>query len=85
MKKQLLCGVAVSTLTLAATGIALAADLPVKAPPPVAGCIWNGFYVGGHVGYGVTRAKGTFFGDSETVAFKQGPRGILGGAQIGQN
>ena len=32
---------------------AQAADMPVKALPPVApGVNWTGFYVGGHVGYG---------------------------------
>jgi outer membrane immunogenic protein len=41
----------VVTLSIGAVGTALAADLPVKAPPVVAP-VWNwtGFYVGGNVG-----------------------------------
>lgn len=39
--------------TLALTGAAVAADLPVKAPPaPAAVVSWAGFYVGGHGGLG---------------------------------
>jgi high affinity Mn2+ porin len=35
------------------TGSAAAADLPVKAPPPLAAAAydWSGFYLGGHFGY----------------------------------
>jgi outer membrane immunogenic protein len=38
--------------------VASAADMPVKAPPPVMApaLVWNGFYVGGNVGAGWTRA-----------------------------
>src|SRR5438128_1352627 len=34
------------------TGSALAADLPVKAPPPAVAASWAGFYLGVHGGYG---------------------------------
>jgi opacity protein-like surface antigen len=84
MKKQLLCGVAASALTVAVSGTALAADMPVKAAP-LPGCIWNGVYVGGHVGWGEPAFKGTWFGGSVTQDFKQHPSGLLGGAQVGQN
>ena len=84
MKKQLLCGVAAGALTLAASGIAFAADMPVKAAP-LPGCIWSGLYVGGHVGWGEPTFKGTWFGGSITQDFKQHPSGFLGGAQVGQN
>jgi outer membrane immunogenic protein len=30
---------------------ATAADMPLKAPPPVVVYNWTGFYVGGNVGY----------------------------------
>ena len=37
---------------LALTGSAVAADMPVKAPPPAATAYdWTGVYVGGHIGY----------------------------------
>jgi outer membrane immunogenic protein len=37
-------------LALLASGPAMSADLPVKAPPPVAVYDWTGFYVGGNIG-----------------------------------
>lgn len=84
MKKQLLCGVAASAFTVAVGGTAFAADMPVKAAP-LPGCIWNGVYVGGHVGWGEATFKGTWFGNTATTDFKQHPSGFLGGAQVGQN
>jgi outer membrane immunogenic protein len=51
LRGPLLASVAV--LALAAASPALAADLPLKAPPPaVAAWNWSGFYIGGHGGYG---------------------------------
>jgi outer membrane immunogenic protein len=44
MKKVLLGGVAL--ITLGFVGAAVAADMPVKAPPPVVVNTWTGFYVG---------------------------------------
>jgi high affinity Mn2+ porin len=46
-----LAGVGLTALGL--DGRAIAADLPVKAPAPVAAPVydWTGFYVGGHIGY----------------------------------
>jgi outer membrane immunogenic protein len=84
MKKQLLCGVAASALTVAVSGTTLAADMPVKAAP-LPGCIWSGVYGGGHVGWGESTFKGTWFGNSVTQDFKQHPSGFLGGVQVGQN
>src|SRR5262245_41408321 len=41
--------------TIVASGSAMAADIPVKAPvlkaPPPAVWTWDGFYIGAHVGY----------------------------------
>src|SRR5438093_5832838 len=50
MKKLLLAGTALGGLALA--GPALAADIPVKAPPPVVApaFTWTGCYIGGNVG-----------------------------------
>jgi len=84
MKKQLLCGVAAVSLSLACSTV-YAADLPVKAAPPVYGCIWNGLYAGAHIGFAQPSFKGTFVGDSDPSDFKQGPLGFLGGGQVGQN
>jgi outer membrane immunogenic protein len=48
LRKMLLSAVALVGLT----GLASAADLYVKAPPPVYVSTWTGCYIGGHVGYG---------------------------------
>jgi outer membrane immunogenic protein len=50
MKKVLLGGVAL--ITLGFVGAAVAADMPVKAPPPVVVNTWTGFYVGINFGGG---------------------------------
>jgi len=51
MKKHFLAGVALVALN--AGGSALAADMPVKAPPPPPPAYsWSGCYGGGFVGYG---------------------------------
>ena len=44
MKKVLLGGVAL--ITLGFVGAAVAADMPLKAPPPVVVNTWTGFYIG---------------------------------------
>jgi outer membrane immunogenic protein len=76
---------------------ALAADLPVKAPPPPSAPVWSwtGFYVGGNVGYSVGRDPTDLANPSSgspaiTPAgvidlFKLAPAGGLGGGQIGYN
>jgi Outer membrane protein beta-barrel domain len=48
--KTLLLASALLASTIA--GPASAADMPVKAPPPVPFWSWTGFYIGGHGGYG---------------------------------
>src|ERR1700761_5932163 len=88
--KRILFGVA-SIASMLATG-ALAADLPLKAPPlPVAVFNWTGFYVGGNIGYSwgrssdtstVTNGPGTIF---VTSGGSTNLDGIVGGGQIGYN
>lgn len=80
---RVLAGAALGVLAL--DGIAVAADLPVKARLAPA-YDWSGFYLGAHVGYGDAQigpnanplpAQGVFLPPS--------PTGILGGYQAGYN
>jgi outer membrane immunogenic protein len=55
MTKRIISFFALTTLVLAVSGSAFAADMAVKAPPPAAPIAspvynWTGFYVGGHFG-----------------------------------
>jgi outer membrane immunogenic protein len=81
-----------------AAGSAMAADMPLKAPPPFVDP-WVGLYVGGNVGYGLGRLNGTTSVDPFTQGFggttgftfpgasgstgPVGPNGFKGGGQIG--
>ena len=52
----------IAALLVGVTAPAIAADLPVKArpmPAPVAVWNWNGFYIGGNVGYSWGRSRTT--------------------------
>lgn len=73
---------AMAALTVAALGCpAFAADLPVKAPPPVQQEVvttWTGFYLGGNVGYGWANVGATGGASSDLD-------GIIGGGQLGYN
>ena len=74
-------------------GPAMAADMPLKAPPaPVYS--WTGLYVGGSVGYSLGRGRGDYddpnLGASGTGAVSYNSvseklDGIIGGGQIGYN
>jgi opacity protein-like surface antigen len=87
----LLAGVAV--VALAAASPALAADLPLKAPPPVvAAWGWGGFYIGGHGGYGWGHDSQTDLSDPFFIgkfpnfaATGFDPKGALGGVHAGFN
>ena len=91
LKAQLLAGAAIAALI--AAGPALAADLPLKAPPPVvAAWNWSGFYIGGHGGYGwghnsQTDINDPFFTGKFPTFNVPGfdPKGFLGGVQAGAN
>lgn len=60
MRNGLVAGAALVTFALSAS--AMAADLPLKAPPPVAAPApsWTGFYVGANVGGVWTHSDGTW-------------------------
>lgn len=89
MKKSLLVGVALASITTAVS----AADLPRKSPPiqPIIAppaFSWTGFYVGGNAGYGFgsSRTRGTTFGGVPVGAQIVGdPDGFVGGGQVGYN
>ena len=77
-------------------GSAVAADLPVKAPPKIPAAIpvydWTGFYLGGHCGGAWGRARtsnltvpeGGFDSDF-LVSYDRTPAGGLCGGQLGYN
>jgi len=86
MKKFFCTSVALGTLAI--INSAIAADLPVKAPPPsppIALWSWTGFYIGGHVGGGAGNARfsdpfgASIFGDNVSTPF------FLAGGQVGYN
>ncbi|MBN9258599.1 MULTISPECIES: hypothetical protein [unclassified Mesorhizobium] len=88
---------AAAMLLAASSGAAFAADVALKASPegtaPAHG--WNGFYVGGNVGYGWggntdVAGNGTISGPlgatiSTAFADSQRQQPLIGGAQIGYN
>jgi outer membrane immunogenic protein len=73
MKKVLLGGVAL--ITLGFVGAAVAADMPVKAPPPVVVNTWTGFYVGVDLGGGNFHAGSQSF--SQTPDPGLNPLGVV--------
>src|SRR5947208_7619209 len=97
MRKLLLAGIALAAFV---TGPAMAADLPVKAPPMAAAAPfnWSRCYVGVHGGYGWGRNTndfGTAIASGPTESFEAFPaefgpfhhntRGWLFGGQAGCN
>ena len=90
----------VATVMAAFAGSALAADIPLKAPAPVAPTLintWNGWYVGLNAGYSWGRSSvdyvqgsSDFFGvanpgDSLALSTKLSPQSFIGGGQVGFN
>ena len=88
--KTLVASVAFSVL---GTAVAGAADMPVKAPPPmlpppVPVFSWTGFYVGGNIGgaWGNNRWTDTLFGTNFNNNNNNNNNGrFIGGGQIGGN
>jgi outer membrane immunogenic protein len=72
-------------LTALATS-AMAADLPVKAPPPAPAPVyaWTGCYIGGNVGWARVETKVTLFNNVlGTGQAERSADGVAGGGQIG--
>jgi outer membrane immunogenic protein len=87
MKKFLLGSVGLAAMI---AGPAVAADMPLKAPPPVAIFSWTGCYVGAHVGgkasdSDVSYGNSNFGGSGASATGKIHMSGALGGGQIGCN
>jgi len=98
MLRKLLCIIGVSGLLFAAPlGIASAADMPVKAPPPPPAWSWTGFYIGlnGGYGWGTNNSANnvgcsgpgicTYVAAGGFPPVQLTPNGFIGGGQIGYN
>jgi high affinity Mn2+ porin len=91
-RRAAVTGLAAACLVALAAGTpsrdAVAADaapaVPLKAPAKPQAYDWNGFYFGGHVGYGTGHANATVWDPAPTP----GPNtfgGLTGGVQLGYN
>ena len=72
------------------TGLASAADMAFKAPPPVYVSTWTGCYLGGHAGYGLANStsqysalEGIEVGLSGEYNESYNNKGFVGGGQAG--
>jgi outer membrane immunogenic protein len=80
-----------TVVLMAATGSALAADLPSRRPPPVFVpppiFSWTGFYIGGDIGYawGRDSVNTPFFAGGVADFASNSPQGVIGGGHIGYN
>lgn len=84
--KRALAGAALGVFAL--DGIAVAADLPVKArlQPAQPAYDWSGFYLGAHVGYGDAQiGRNANALPAQGVFLPPSPTGIIGGYQGGYN
>jgi outer membrane immunogenic protein len=95
MKTLLLASAALGALCVSTQ----AADLGVPRTPIAAAVVapvfsWNGFYLGGHIGYGFGRGNhrntplgngGAFDNGIDTTPFTYNTRGLLGGLHAGYN
>jgi outer membrane immunogenic protein len=93
MRKNL---ISIAAVAVVVGSPALAADMALKAPPPVPVFTWTGCYVGGHAGYGWAHTSGfaatpttTFFGTgiplTGPVYGATNSSGLIFGAQDGCN
>jgi outer membrane immunogenic protein len=80
-----------SVAVIGLTGLAGAADMPIKAPPPVYFPTWTGCYIGGHAGYGVGTSSSQYDPGIDALLQIGAPpvdpnfdnKGFVGGGQTG--
>jgi len=65
-------------------GSALAADMPLKAPPIQSVFDWTGFYIGAHTGYS-RGSSNAVLSDPASTATSNFFGGVIGGVQAGYN
>src|SRR5215813_13997342 len=83
--KYLLGSVALATLAMTEpVSAADAPTLPAKAPARAPAYDWNGFYFGGHVGYGSGQASTTVWDPAPTPGTNTFG-GAIAGVQLGYN
>lgn len=76
----------VAMLALGVSTGATAADMvPLKAPVPATAYAksWDGFYLGGYVGYGINTTGAIVSAAPLTINLGDAPRGFLGGGIVG--
>jgi opacity protein-like surface antigen len=85
-RKHLLSGVAVAAMVAFSGSASLAGKLNFINPPGVASVsgIWDGFYVGGHVGAGSANFTMSDLHDGYE-SIDTNPSGVIGGVQAGYN
>jgi outer membrane immunogenic protein len=69
---------------------AMAADMPLKAPPIATPYSWAGFYIGGTAGYGwgsdpIDLTYGSLYLPGAPATIATSPRGFIGGLEYGTN
>jgi outer membrane immunogenic protein len=86
MRPKLLASTALTSSTALAVGAALAADMPLKAPPAIAPFSWSGCYVGLNAGAASVNV-GQQFTVPGVIAIDNGGRqtSFIGGGQVGCN
>jgi outer membrane immunogenic protein len=99
MRNKLISGLAGATFCFATSGLAFAADMAVKAPPPAPAPVysWTGWYAGVNAGASMGNANTDFnvspvlgpagapFTFAHSFSDRDYPSGFIGGGQIGYN